>query len=275
VNAASRALDLLEALLDDRRPLTPAELGRRLDIPRSTLHELVHTLADRGYLRATPDGYTLGVRLFELGGAFRTRLDVAAIGQEAARELVAACQETSQVAVLDGSEVVYIAKVDGTHPVRLVSEVGRRLPASCTALGKALLSGLSERALDTLYPSGGPLPTMTRDSIADLDQLKRALGEVRRTGVAFDDCESNEAVRCIAAPVRDAAGDVVAAISVSAPTIRWSDAQRARLVELVVDAAARVSQQLAAPAQATDVGARSDLPTNEPGPRGRRHVSKL
>jgi IclR family KDG regulon transcriptional repressor len=206
----------------------------------------VATLRGRGYLEAVDGGYVLGVRLFELGRAYHGRLNLASLGEAAARRVVDACQETSQVAVLDGTEVVYIARVDGTHSVRLVSEVGQRLPAHCTGLGKALLSGLSDDELERRYPEGEALPSMTPSSITHAAKLKRAILAVRSSGVAFDDCESNIALRCVAAPIPDAEGRVVAAISVSVPTVRWNDDQQRRLTALVLNGSTEVSRRLGA-----------------------------
>ncbi|MDO8213172.1 IclR family transcriptional regulator [Conexibacter sp. CPCC 206217] len=245
VNAASRAFDILEIFLRERGPLSARDLAERLGIPRSTMHELLFTLRERHYLELTPAGYRLGLRAFELGSAYRSGLDLAEEGAVAARWLVDECQETAQVAILDGVEAVYIARVDGTNSLRLISEVGRRVLAHCTGTGKALLSGLSDEEL-TLRLGDGPLPGLTPNSITDVGQLRRELEQIRLTGFALDDCESNEAVRCVAAPVRDRDQQIVAGVSVSVPIMRWDD-QEARLIELVVEAAAQMSRRLGTP----------------------------
>jgi IclR family transcriptional regulator, KDG regulon repressor len=151
-------------------------------------------------------------------------------------------RETAQVAVPDGTSVVYVAKVDGSHPVRLVSSVGRRLPAHCTAVGKMLLSALPEHEFYTHFPPGVPLPAMTPHSITSPEQLSRQLAEIRRRGVAIEFCESNPDVACVAAPIRDSTGTVVAALSVSVPTQRWTGAER--LTRHVTDGAAELAARL-------------------------------
>jgi IclR family KDG regulon transcriptional repressor len=148
VPAVGRALDILELLLDEDR-LSAPEIAQRLRLPRTTVHELLGTLVERSYLAPAggqPVRYRLGMRLFQLGGAFAGRLDLAREARQVA-EVAASCDETVHVAVLDGTEVVHVAKVDSTHPVRMVSAVGRRLPAHCTGVGKVLLSGLDPAAL--------------------------------------------------------------------------------------------------------------------------------
>jgi DNA-binding IclR family transcriptional regulator len=226
--AVMRALDILELFLDGR-PHSAPDITTRLDLPRTSVHELVTTLAHRGYLVATPNRpghYRLGVPLFHLGSVFAEQVDLAREGRAVAERVAAECAETTQVAVLDGTNVVYVAKVDGTHPVRLVSSVGRRLPAHCTAVGKMLLAALPEKEFDAHYPRDVALPAMTPHSITSPDLLCRQLAEIRRRGIATEFCESNPDVACVAAPIRDSSGTVVAALSVSVPTQRWTGAER-------------------------------------------------
>jgi DNA-binding IclR family transcriptional regulator len=246
VPAVSRALDILELFLADGT-LSAPEITTRLGLPRTTVHELVNTLVDRDYLAAIPGApirYRLGMRVFQLGGHFADRLDLTREAQDVATEIAAACDETVHVAVLDGSDVVYVAKMDSTHPVRMVSAVGRRVPAHCTAVGKVLVAALSNEEFEARYPRGGELPGMTPHSITSPARLHRELAEVREAGVAYDDCESNEAVGCVAAGVRDRGGQMVAAMSISVPTIRWDDQRRAEWTELVRRGAAALSRRL-------------------------------
>jgi IclR family transcriptional regulator, KDG regulon repressor len=253
VAAVSRALDVIEVFMTVPGPLTIAQIGQRVDIPRSTLHELVYTLRERGYLDADSDGFRLGLRLFELGSRYRSRLDLAAAGQEEAQEIVDACDETSQVAILDGTEVVYIAKVEGTNVLRLVSAVGLRLPATCTGVGKALLASLPLGELDARYPTDADLPVMTPNSIRTRRALHAELEATRARGYALDDCESNIAVRCVAAPVIDGSGAAVAAISVSVPTVRWTAGTERQLANLVRRAGTRLSRRIGARIDAGEV----------------------
>jgi IclR family transcriptional regulator, KDG regulon repressor len=246
VPAVARALDILELFLDGQR-LSAPQITERLGLPRTTVHELVTTLTDRGYLIAEhgqPTGYRLGMRLFQLGNVFADQLDLAHEALPTARDVAAGCDETVQVAVLDGTDVVYIAKVDSTHPVRMVSAVGRRLPAHCTGLGKMLLSGLTPEALDARYPAGRALTAMTPRSITSPARLRAELREIHERGIAYDDCESNEAVCCVAAPIHDQSGEMVAAVSVSVPILRWDEDVRDRWGELVRHGAMALSARL-------------------------------
>lgn len=246
VPAVSRALDIMELFLD-RSTLSAPDITDRLGLPRTTVHELVGTLVERSYLvpvGGQPTRYRLGMRVFQLGASFADQLDLAREAQEVAHEVAAACDETVHIAVLDGSDVVYIAKVDSTHPVRMVSAVGRRLPAHCTGVGKMLLSSLTPEALDARYPRGANLPAMTPRSITSPSRLRSHLAEVRTEGLAYDDCESNDAVCCVAAGVYDHTGAMVAAMSISVPTIRWSEQRRIEWSGLIRHGAAMLSTRL-------------------------------
>ncbi|MER5207568.1 IclR family transcriptional regulator [Streptomyces sp. NPDC002825] len=247
VPAVTRALDILELFLDGDGTLSTPEIVRRLQLPRTTVHELVTTLAARSYLVPVPDQpgrYRLGVRPYQLGSRYAEQLDLAAEGGQVARAVAETCDETVHVAILEGTDVIYIAKVDSTHAVRMVSAAGRRLPAHCTSVGKMLLASLPEDELAARIPDGAELVAMTPNSLTEPGALREALAEVRRRGVALESRESNPDVSCVAAPVRDRSGRVVAALSISVPMIRWSEARRTELEELAVKGATELSERL-------------------------------
>ena len=250
VPAVIRALDILELFLD-RPQLSAREVIERLDLPRTTVHELLVTLEARSYLISVPGQpvqYRLGMPLFQLGAAFAGRLDLVREAQGVARDVAAACDEAVHVAVLDGADVIYLVKVDSTHPVRMVSAVGRRLPAHCTAVGKILLSSLDQAGLDAVLTKGA-LPGMTPDSITDPDRLRAHLERVRAEGVAVDIGESDSAMRCVAAAIRDHTGATIAAMSVSAPIIRWTPQAHVEWTGLVREGAAALSARMGYRAQ--------------------------
>jgi IclR family KDG regulon transcriptional repressor len=247
VPAVARALDVLELFLDGDESLSTPQIVARLGLPRTTGHELVSTLAARSYLAPLPGvtgRFRLGVRAFQLGSAYASRLDLAREGRAVAEQVAASCDETVHLAILEGTDVIYIAKVDSTHAVRMVSAVGRRLPAHCTAVGKMLLAGLTDAALEARYPADRPLPAMTPNSVTSIPRLQRTLAEVRARGLASEWCESNPDVACVAAPVYDHTGGMVAAMSISVPTIRWTPELQERWGRLVGDGAAALSTQL-------------------------------
>ncbi|MGW0533222.1 IclR family transcriptional regulator [Streptomyces sp. NPDC003032] len=246
VPAVTRSLDILELFLEGDGTFSAPEVTRRLQLPRTTVHELLTTLAARSYLVQIPDQpgrYRLGVRTYQLGSRYAEQLDLAAEGQQVAREVAETCDETVHVAILEDTDVIYIAKVDSTHAVRMVSAAGRRLPAHCTSVGKMLLASLPQPELEARL-DGREFAAMTPDSITDPDELLTALTAVRERGVAVEHRESNPDVSCVAAPVRDSAGRVVAALSISVPMIRWSEERESELAELAAKGAGDLSVRL-------------------------------
>lgn len=254
VPALRRGLEILEAVGRSERPPSAADLAVSLDLPRTTVHELLRTLVTLRYLEELPGAprhYRLGIKPFELGNVYAAGLDLAREGQRAAARIAEQCQETVHVAIRDGRDVIYVAKVDSTHPVRMVSATGRRLPAHVTAVGKMLLSPVPDDELDDLYPDTR-LEPLTPDSITDREELRHVLAQVRRDGVAWDECESNAAVNCVAAPVFDHSGELIAAMSISVPTVRWSARQAARYEQLVRRGARELSARLGHTPRASD-----------------------
>lgn len=245
--ALRRGLDILELFLDANDGLRVPDITAKLDLPRASAHELVATLVDRGYLQAVsepPSRYKLGINAFRLGAAYEREIDMLAIGREHAAAVAAKCGETVQIVIREGAYVVYIVRIDSTHTVRLVSNVGTRLPAWCTAGGKAMLAALSDAALDELFPTDADLVPMTDNSISTRERLFTELAEIRTRGWSEENSESNTNVACVAAPIRDRSGATVAAMSISVPLMRWNKQVKARYTKLVLEGAAEMSASL-------------------------------
>lgn len=247
VPAVARALDILELVLEASGPLTAADVAARLGLPRTTVHELLTTLVTRSYLTVVEDGqrrFDLGPALLRLGYGYQSHLDLGHEGHLAARQVAAGCDETVHVATLVGREVLYVAKVDSTRGVRTVSAIGRRLPAHLTAVGKMLLANRTDEEIDLLFPLGTVLPAMTDRSITDPAQLRRVLHEVRAKGLAHVDREADPEVGCVAAPVRNHTGTVVAAMSISVPVSRRTPDLEQQWEQQVHEGAMELSRRL-------------------------------
>ena len=193
VTRASAILDLLAE--NGGRPAGPSELARRLGLPKSSIANVCAALADTGLLRRVGTGFALGRKLAELGGAYLTSVDQVQEFYEACRDLEAGSDETIQLAVLDGIEMTYLARHDGRQPVQLTSQIGRRLPASVTATGKAALAWLDPEEVTRRY-AGTELPQLTRRSLRNVDALLADLEIVRDRGYSMDDEETVEGVVC-------------------------------------------------------------------------------
>lgn len=247
IPSVKRALEILGLFVEGAQTLSKPEISARLGLPRTTVHEQVNTLLAGGCLEkdeSFPNSFRLGFRVFELGSAFAARLDPSQECLRAAQEVSRACDETVQMAVRDGRDVVFIIRVDSSRTLRLVSAVGSRLPAHCTAVGKMLLASLSDQEFATLYKGQRRLVGMTSRSITSVTQLVRELSETRKRGYAFDDCESNEDARCVAAPVYDRNGNPYAAMSITVPATRMDSRRKMELVRIVQLGAKKLSRRL-------------------------------
>jgi DNA-binding IclR family transcriptional regulator len=203
--AVTRAAVILDLLAENRGTAAgPSELARRLGLPKSSIANICAALADAGLARRVGTGFALGRKLAELGGAYLASVDQIQEFYDASHELEAGSDETIQLAVLDGVEMTYLARHDGRQPVRLTSQIGRRLPASVTATGKAALATLDRDDVARRF-EGVKLPTLTRRSLPTLDALLADLDVVRKRGYSMDDEETVEGVVCfgVAIPGRD------------------------------------------------------------------------
>lgn len=229
---------------DANETLGVSELARRTGYAKSTVHRLLSTLCRVGAVeRRNDERYQIGLRLFELGNRAQLRESLRAHALRALHELRDATGETAHLGVLAEDSVIYIEKVETANTVRMASEVGHRNPLYCTALGKTLLAfgdpDGRERAL-----AAAPFPARTTATLVDAAALGRDFERIRARGYAIDDEESELGLRCIAAPVREAAGTTVAAISISGPTTRVTAAAVPRLGGEVVRSAAMISASL-------------------------------
>ncbi|MEA2577947.1 MAG: IclR family transcriptional regulator, blcABC operon repressor [Chloroflexota bacterium] len=203
--AVTRAAVILDLLAENRGTAAgPSELARRLGLPKSSIANICAALADAGLARRVGTGFALGRKLAELGGAYLASVDQIQEFYDASHELEAGSDETIQLAVLDGIEMTYLARHDGRQPVRLTSQIGRRLPASVTATGKAALATLDRDEVVRRF-EGVELPTLTRRSLPTVDALLADLDVVRQRGYSMDDEETVEGVVCfgVAIPGRD------------------------------------------------------------------------
>ncbi|HEY7032071.1 MAG TPA: IclR family transcriptional regulator [Thermomicrobiales bacterium] len=241
-----RGLRILELLAGDdaKAGLTLTELGRTLDMHRSTLFRFLATLRARGYIDRDPitDRYRLGSRVLTIAGAFLDNLDLRHVARPALQALGDRTHELVHLVTLDRGEVVTIERIEGRHPVSLQTGVGARRPVYCTASGKAILAFLPPEAIDRILAQG--MAAYTPRTITSPALMHEHLAEVRRLGYAVDDEERIEGVRCAAAPIFGHDGTVAGAISVAGPVQRTPHDRLRRLGEEVVATADAISRQL-------------------------------
>lgn len=243
---AGRALDLLVHLVDRGQVgLTARELSELLGAPRTSVADLLTVMGERGFVAPTADGrgWRLDFRVAQLGNAYLHEFSVREIGRTVMRELSRRTGLTSQMAVMDHGDIVYIEREDAARRLsepHVVTDIGSRLPAYCTSLGKAMLAFFPEDEVDRLYASAG-LVARTRNTITSLARLKGELAVVRRRGYAVDVEETTEGIVCIGSAILGPDGRPEAAISLAGLRAGLASPTIEGLGQTVARAAAQVA----------------------------------
>jgi DNA-binding IclR family transcriptional regulator len=220
------------------------ELGRRLGVHKATASRLAATLAGHGFVERDPatERYRLGFALVALAGSAMSNLDLVRTARPVLEGLAERSRETVNLGVMAGDAVVYLDQVTGTRSIVAVSWVGRRTPLHDTSNGKVLLAYANEADAERILSR--PLERATPNTTCDPGELREQLALVRDRGWAQTLEELEEGLNAVAAPIRDAEGVVVAAVSVSGPAFRMRPADLPRVARLTVDAGSAVSQRL-------------------------------
>jgi DNA-binding IclR family transcriptional regulator len=244
IQSVRRAASLLRAFGSGATELGVSELGRRLNLHKSTVSRLLATLESEGLLERAPgtEKYRLGPEFARLAGRADHFGDVREVARPFLVELAEVTRETANLAVLDGDEVNNVDQVSGPHLVRVGNWVGRRTPLHCAANGKALLAFLPKADLERLI--AGPLAAFTPLTVTRPSALRASLARVRQLGYATALGEIEEGLNAVAAPIWDAEGAVAAAISVSGPAYRVTAERVPELGQITRQFAQLVSQRM-------------------------------
>lgn len=247
VKSAQRVAILLQILAQNPGGLLFSNLEHALLLPKSSLHALLATMIATNLVHYDEDTnrYGLGPLVWELATAFSQKLQLVPTAIPHLEKLSENLKETVQMALLDGSDIVYVAKSDSPRPVQLVSTVGSRLPAHATGLGKALLASLSPHRFERLYTIDD-LPTFTAATLSTVTALLNDLDATRRRGYAIDAEEYTLGLYCLAMPVISSEHKAVAALSVSLPQDRYRPDHVDEVVRQMTDETHRLSQKLGA-----------------------------
>ena len=243
LRSVNRALTALE-LVADAGELGVTELGRRLGVHKATASRLAATLAERGLLERDPqtDRYHLGFGLVRLAGAAMARLDLVSAARAAMDDLAERTHETVTIGVLSGDDVVSVDQVTGTRSIVSVSWVGKRTPLHTTSTGKVFLAFMDDAERDRRL--GQALEAATPRSVTDASTLRGQLEEITRRGYAQTLEELEVGLNAVAAPVRQADGQVTAALSVSGPSFRLRPVDLPRIGQQTIEAADAISRRL-------------------------------
>jgi IclR family pca regulon transcriptional regulator len=245
VQSLERGLAVLQVFSAENASLTLSDVAKLTGLTRATARRLLHTFQALGYMRSDGRRFELTPKVLDLGYAYLSSLHVGDIAQPYMEELSERLHESVSASVLDGDQIVYVARVPTKRIMTIALSLGSRLPAACTSMGRVLLAGLPDDALDTFCQTA-TLEARTERTVVDRDRLRAAIGDVRRQGYAVLDQELEAGVRSIAAPLTDRRGNVVAAVNVSTHAGRVGLRElRSTFLPDLLKTSAEISAQLA------------------------------
>lgn len=231
-----RVTKVLETLFLSPDGLSLTDIAEKLSIPKGTLQPILKALENDEFveLDATTYLYKLGIKILILSRNVKENTNAIDLIKKEMRKIVDMTQEISQLAILMNNEVFYLEKITAPNQIQLLSHVGKKLPASCTAIGKALLSTKTPQEIKALFPD--ELPKLTEKSVSTLEQLLEECDHIRKTHFAEEFEESAHDISCIAVPLQAPNGKALAAISISYPLYRYSDEKRELIINLLLNA---------------------------------------
>ncbi|MCY7348103.1 MAG: IclR family transcriptional regulator [Pyrinomonadaceae bacterium] len=245
-NAVERAFSILEIISESSQGLSNSDISRRLKVPKSSASYILRVMEKRGYLTRGEGGkYRLGFKIMSLSHQQSAHIDVREVAKPILEKFVEKSRMSeAHLAVLDNGRAVYVEKVEAENSfIKMDIWVGHRLPVHTTAIGKVLVAYLPENEVLKILELRG-MEKKTRRSITDPKKFLRELEKVREYGFALDNEENNLNVRCLAAPIFSASGEVVAALGTSTTILQLDKSHLPKVVELVKDAAQQVSKQI-------------------------------
>jgi IclR family acetate operon transcriptional repressor len=245
VQSLTRGLAILECLATADGGLTLTDIGQRVQLPPSTVHRLLATLERGGYVRQTgPLGlWYVGLSAFTVGSSFLFNRDFVAESHPYMRRLMEQSGETANLGILDGTEAVFIDQVQCRETMRTIVKLGSRVPLHASGVGKAIFAALPDEQIDAILKVKG-LPRITLNTITSPETMWASVRVIRQRGWSFDDEEHLPGTRCVASPIYDEHGDVLAALSLAGPNSRLPDERIKQLGPLVAHTAEEVTRRL-------------------------------
>ncbi|MEI3607786.1 IclR family transcriptional regulator [Pseudogracilibacillus sp. SE30717A] len=246
VQSVERALIILETLSQAQRGMSVKEISNKVDLAKSTTHRLLTTLMSKGYViqNNENDDYLLGLKLVEISSSILENLDIRSYAKDALEHLSDVTNESVHLCIHENGEVVYIDKFEGNHTIRMHSRIGKRGMMHCTGVGKILLSGMTEEEISNIIRKKG-LPKLTSKTITDTETLYKRLEKIRADGYDIDDIENEEGIRCMAAPIFNHRGEIIAAFSISGPEMRITKERiESELKKLILETSTLISQKM-------------------------------
>jgi IclR family transcriptional regulator, acetate operon repressor len=252
IQSLDRGLLILEAVGKSGAPVSLGHLAAMLEIDRSSAFRLANTLKRRGFLANPSAGrdYILGPSVWRLSRQYDWSKMLATIAHDHLKALAAATNETAHLALREGRKALFVDHVTTSHVIAISGQTGELVPLYCTSHGKALLSDFDEKELKALF-GGKPLKAFTKNTIVSIRALTKECEGIRARGFATDESEFLDGVRCLAAPIRDRDGAVIASIGISAPVARFPRDREREYAEQVLSVAAQIEEIIGAREEGT------------------------
>ncbi|MBM7691539.1 DNA-binding IclR family transcriptional regulator [Peribacillus deserti] len=244
IQSVERALKILDLFDERERELTITEISKRMNLHKSTVHSLLKTLQVQRYISQNEENgkYSLGLKLFERGSMVLGHLDLRNVARKHLEWLSATTNLTVHLVVLEGQEGVYVDKVEGSGVTVMYSRIGRRVPIHTSAVGKSLVAARTDSELDLLL-EGYSYTRPTEKSIGSKEEFLAELEKVRAAGYSIDNEENEPGIVCLAVPIKNYSGNVIAAMSVSIPASKAEETHE-YYVGILKECSSKISQGL-------------------------------
>lgn len=245
VQSVDRSLSILEVLSDYEDGLGITDISEKVGLHKSTVHRLLATLIYKGYVKqsCSSNKYMLTLKLFELGSKRVERMDLVTTARPYLKELVKKTNEVVHLVVYEDTEIIYIGKEESQNTIRTHSRIGNRRPLYCTAVGKSILSYMSDEEVENIW-NRSHVEKLTEHTMTDFEEFKRCLNKVREKGYAVDEQENEIGVRCVGASIFNHLREVCGAISISGSIITFSEDKIEEFSKLVMECTRGISGEL-------------------------------
>ena len=245
IKSLLNACSIFDILIKEDRPVSIHELSESLNLYPSTVHRILDTLHYLGYIeqKKNTDEYQIGLKAVELGLVKLNQIDLIKEANPFLEALSEEMNENVYLGVLFQDQVMYEAKKEASRKISLITHVGTRALVHCTSLGKVLIANLPLKDRERII-GNKPLPRLTKNTIVSRKDLEKEIEKVQRLGYAVDDEENEKEIRCVAAPIRNHKGKVIAAVSISGPYYRFTPDREKEMIKAIVETAKKISSRL-------------------------------
>ncbi len=245
IQSLDRALNIIELLAVHREGMGVTEIGKLLELHKSTVHRILNALLERGYIEKEEKHgyYKLGLKFIEISSLYLNKVELKTEALPYLRRLAEITGQSVHLAILQGMEAIYIEKVEAVNSIRMYSQIGRRVPVYCSAIGKVLLSGKDDEELDKIL-NQICFNKITEHTLTSKVELLKEIHQTKMKGFAIDNEENEIGIRCIASPIFDYRGKLIASVSTSGDKKFISEEKDMEVSSYVKEAADNISRRL-------------------------------